>query len=228
MSRFYARDGRGIDPLSVRRALALEEGADMLVQEFRILPGGTRTGGVSPQRGYRYERAVWNECGLVPRIAQRKVKVGLRGHVQDLCLDRTQGRLDVARERRRIAHIVALPRAHLQDQVVRIRARDEFRAEVLEHLWEGAAERGIRAPQLPAPPFLREQPPGPDHCKGLQSLFGRSAVVAALEGRIGGQGRNLPLQTHDSMTVGLCRARGRNDTVHVIRITHCPLESLLR
>ena len=72
------------------------------------------------------------ERGFVTRVADREVQVGLRGHVQDLGLDGAQRRLDVAMKRRRIADIVLLPGAHLQNQIIGIGSWNEFRAKVLQ------------------------------------------------------------------------------------------------
>src|ERR1700678_4301845 len=91
-----------------------EKARDVLVQELGV--GGIRcgAGGVSPEGWNREQGDSGNIGRLKARIANRKVHIAHRRHVEDGRLDRAQRKPRVAVEARRSADIVLLPSAALE------------------------------------------------------------------------------------------------------------------
>ena len=133
----------------------------MIVDEFQILGRGAGPCRVAPQRRDRRERAMRNEARLIPRVLDRKIQIRGGGHIQHRHLDRAQSRFRIAVEGWSVTHVVGFPRPHLQDQVIGIRAVEEFLRVAGDRLVERGARRVIRPPQFPPPPFLRIQPSKP-------------------------------------------------------------------
>nr|GFC87434.1 hypothetical protein [Tanacetum cinerariifolium] len=160
--------------------LARQELADVVVQELRIGGVAGGAGGVAPQR--------WNGQQLHAR--------------NESCF----GLFHVAAHAGRGAHVVVLPGAHLGNEVVGVGPGDEVRAVVIQHLLEGGVGLFVAAPQLFAPPLLREKPARPDGGEGFEALGGRRGVVTIVESGIGGEGRNLALEAHHAVRIVFGRA----------------------
>lgn len=119
------------------------------------------------------------------------------------------------------------PGAHLQDEVVGIGAGDKILSKSVEHLLECSARCGISLPQFFSPPFLGVEPGCPDGAEGFQSFGRGSRIVAVAKAGVGGDRGDLSFQSHETVRPGSGRARGGHDAVDKIRITDCPLKSLL-
>ena len=120
-----------------------------------------------------------------------------------------------------------LPRAHLQDEVVGIGASYEARAEVLDRLVQRRVGPLHRPPEIAPPPLLRVEPAAPDRRERRKPFDRRRGVVAAVEGRVRGERGYLSFEPHDTMRVGLRRARRGHDAIREIGIADGPLERLL-
>src|SRR5438105_2042456 len=110
-----------------------------LIQKLCIGRVAGCAGSVSPERWDWRQRDARNKSCFIACVPDRKVEVGFRRHVQERHFDRTQRFLRIAVKSRRASHVVLLPRAHLQDKVVGIRAGNEVCATVLKKLLEGSA-----------------------------------------------------------------------------------------
>jgi hypothetical protein len=200
----------------------------MLVEKFQIRGAGARSCRMSPEGRYRQQTAVRNELSFVSGIRNREIEVCFRWHVEHPRLDCSERLLYVAAEARRCADIVPLPGAHLQDQIVRIRAGDEIGSVMLYDLVECGTGRFLCLSQLLPPPFLRKEPCSPYDRKCLDALHWLGRIVTTFEGFICSQSGDFALEAHDAVSIGLCRSRGCNDPVHEIRVGNGPLKRLLR
>lgn len=113
-----------------------------------------------------------DELRFVARIANREVEVGFGGQVKNRSPDAAQRLLQVPVEGWSGADVVLFPGAHLQNQVVSVRVRNEVRAVVVDDLGQGRAGWGVRLPEFLPPPFLRIKPCGPDKKKDCMPFSG--------------------------------------------------------
>src|SRR5205085_2312612 len=129
----------GLGLLALARRAGPKKVGDRSVQKIAVLRTRASTRRMSPERRNGHESHVRNELLLIASVAQREVQVGLAGHVEEGHLNRTQRALDIATEAGRLPDVVLLPRASLQNEIVRVGTGDEVRAEVLHVLLERGA-----------------------------------------------------------------------------------------
>src|SRR3989454_9648896 len=168
---------------------------------------------MTPERRDRRQGDVRDEPCLVACVAERKVQVRLRRHVEQRSLDRCESPFEAPVKPLRGAYIVALPCAGLKNQIVGVGAPWE----VLPKIGHEGLQRGPRwpdpAPELLAPPFLREEPACPDKTEQVESPLWLDGVMSAPECRIQLDRRDLGLEPNHAVGPALCGARRRHDAV---------------
>src|SRR5215469_3715737 len=104
---------------------------NLLIQELLIRRTSSRPCCVPPQRRDGHQRNTRNEPSLISRVALRKVEVRLGRHIEKRNLDRPQRPLRVSVESWSTSNVVMLPGPALQNQIVRIRARNKIRPKLV-------------------------------------------------------------------------------------------------
>src|SRR6202041_1552279 len=127
-----------------------------------------------------------------------------------------------------IAHVVRLPGAHLQDQVVGVRTGYEVVPHLIDALFKRRTTLGALTPEFLSPPLLRIEPACPDNGEGLKAFGRRNGVVAVREGSVSGESGNLAFETDYAVSIRLGGATGGNDAIHIAGVANGPLECLLR
>ena len=212
-----------------RRLFAGHEGGDVVVEEFLVCRAGAGAGGVAPERGDGQEGAMRDELRFLLGVFHGEIQVGCGWHVEHRHFDGAQRGFDVAVEPRRVADIVALPGAHLQNEIVSVGCREEVRAEVSIACCEGGAGRRIRCSIIPCATIPANRASRAHTMRRrLMPLAGCVGVIAAVEGRVGLDGGDLAFQADDAVAIGFGGAGGGDDAVHEIGIADGPLEGLLR